>query len=198
MTDPVPEEVPSSEVTELFARIQDGELGAAEALLPLLYRELRAMAGSYFQRQTPGHTLQPTALVHEVFLKLARGQDADWQSRAHFLAVAARAMRQILANHAEKKRAAKRGGGRPRVTLSGLATPPHAERLVDLIDLDDALAALAEVSPRQARIVEMRFLAGIGEEEIAHVLEVSTRTVQREWRMARAFLKCELSGDELS
>jgi RNA polymerase sigma-70 factor, ECF subfamily len=198
MTDPSPEEVPPSEVTELFARIQDGELGAVEALLPLLYRELRAMAGSYFQRQTPGHTLQPTALVHEVFLKLARGQGADWESRAHFLAVAARAMRQVLANHAESKRAAKRGGGMPRITLSGLATPPHAESLVDLIDLDDALAKLSEVSTRQARIVEMRFLAGIGEEEIAHVLGVSTRTVQREWRMARAFLKCELSGDELS
>jgi len=182
----------------LFARIEEGELGATEALLPLLYRELRAMAGSYFQRQTPGHTLQPTALVHEAFLKLVRGKTADWKSRAHFFAVAARAMRQILANHAEKKRAAKRGGNMPRVTLSGISTSSARESEVDLIDLDDALVKLATCSPRQAQIVEMRFLAGIEEEEIAHVLDVSARTVQREWRMARAFLQCELSGEALA
>jgi RNA polymerase sigma factor (TIGR02999 family) len=107
-------------------------------------------------------------------------------------------MRQILTNHVKRKKMAKRGGGKQRVTLSGLATPPTGESQIDLIDLDDALAKLAELSPRKARIVEMRFLAGLKQDEIAHVLGISISTIQREWRVARAFLKCELSGDSLS
>lgn len=186
------------EITEVLARISRGDELATEALLPLLYAELRALAGSYFRGRAAGQTLQPTALVHEAFLKLTGSEGAAWESRAHFFAVAAKAMRQILANHAEQKRAAKRGGGTPRVTLSGLVTPLEVEAQIDLIDLDDALAKLTELSPRQARIVEMRFLTGLEEKEIAHVLDVSTRTVEREWRMARAFLKCELEGDGVS
>ena len=191
------DETPSHEITEMLARIGRADDSATETLLPLLYDQLRALAGSYFQKATPGQTLQPTALVHEAFLKLTRGATPDWESRAHFFAVAARAMRQILANHAESKRAARRGGGRPRVTLSGLATPPDQEAQIDLIDLDEALAKLAELSPEQARIVEMRFLAGVEEREIAHVLGMSERTVRRKWRMARAFLECELGGESL-
>ena len=122
------------EVTEILARIERGDRVAAEALLPLVYDQLRGLARGFFRRQSPGQTLQPTALVHEAFLKLTRCRDIDWESRAHFFAVAARAMRQILANQAERRRAAKRGGGRARVTLSGLGTPPHGESAIDLIE----------------------------------------------------------------
>lgn len=188
----------SNEVTLILARIESGSDSAAAELLPLLYKELRALAGSYFRMASPDHTLQPTALVHEAFIKLAGPQEAGWQSRAHFFAVAAKAMRQILASHAQKKKTAKRSGGKHRVTLSGLATPSDAESEIDLADLDDALSKLATRSPRKARIVEMRFLAGLNENEIAHVLGVSVSTIQREWRITRAFLECELSGDGLS
>jgi len=188
------EDESSRDLTELLAQIGQGNESAAKQLLPALYRELRALAGSYFQLQDPDHTLQPTALVHEVFIKLTGAKDADWKSRAHIFATAARAMRQILINHAQSKKAVKRGGGKQRVTLSGLVTPPHEESEIDLTDLGEALNKLTELSPRQARIVEMRFLAGLSEIEIAHVLDVSSRTVRREWRMARAFLKSELSG----
>lgn len=187
-----------NEITEILGRIGREDDSAAAALLPLLYQELRAQAVSYFRRENPDHTLQPTALVHEAFIKLTGHAETGWESRAHFFAVAAKAMRQILINHAQGKRAAKRGGGKQRVTLSGLATPLGAESEIDLADLETALTKLAELSPRQAQIVEMRFLAGLDEKEIAHVLDVSTRTIEREWRMARAFLECELSGDGLS
>ncbi|MHC4945075.1 MAG: sigma-70 family RNA polymerase sigma factor [Planctomycetota bacterium] len=188
----------SHEVTEILGRIGRGSDSAAAELLPLLYNELRALAGSYFRGETPNHTLQPTAVVHEAFIKLTGAKNTGWENRAHFFAVAAKAMRQILFNHAKAKKAAKRGGGKQRVTLSGLATPSDIETEIDLIDLDKALTMLAELSPRKARIVELRFLAGLKEDEIAHVLGISTSTIQREWRMARAFLECELSGDSLS
>ena len=197
MERPRDEESPR-EITEMLGRIGRGDGRATEDLLPLLYEELRGLAGRFFRNENPGQTLQPTALVHEAFIKLTRGEQLDWESRAHFFAVAAMAMRQILANHAEKKRTAKRGGGMPRVTLAGLATPARMASEIDLIDLDDALEKLAALSPKQAKIVELRFLAGVEEREIAHALGMSERTVRRQWRMARAFLKCELSGDDLS
>lgn len=188
----------SKEVRELLARIREGDGVATETLFPVLYNELHALAGRHFRGGRQEHTLQPTVLVHEVFLKLAGSAPCQWEGRAHFCAVAAKAMRQILANHAEAKRTAKRGGGQHRVTLSGLAGSEDTDSRLDLIDLDDALARLAESSPRKARIVELRFLAGLNEKETASVLGLSTSTVQREWRMARAFLKCELSGDGFS
>lgn len=184
----------ASEITARLAAIGRGNEAATRALLDELYQELRALAGSFFRRELPGQTLQPTALVHEAFLKLTRGATPDWESRAHFLAVAARAMRQILANHAESRRAAKRGGGALRVTLTGLATDSDAPPGIDLIDLDEALGRLARLSPEQARIVELRFLAGIEEREVAHLLGMSERSVRRKWRMARAFLEGELRG----
>ena len=186
------------EITDLLARAAGGDDLASEALLPLLYDELRALARGYFRRRGAGDTLQPTALVHEAYLKLVRGRDSDWESRAHFRAVAALAMRQVLANHAEKRRAAKRGGDRARVTLSGLGSDSDPVIQIDLIDLDDALGKLAELSPQQARIVELRFLAGAEEAEVAAALGVSERTVRRQWRMARAFLASELSGGGIS
>lgn len=186
------------EITEMLGRIERGDDQAAEDLLPVLYEELRGLAGGFFRKQDPGQTLQPTALVHEAFLKLTRGESIDWESRAHFFAVAAMAMRQILADHADSKRAVKRGGRMPRVTLSGLVTPARTVSEIDLIDLDEALTKLAALSPRQARIVEMRFLAGVEERDIARALGLSERTVRRQWRMARAFLKGELSGEGVS
>lgn len=189
---------PARQVTEFLARIRSGHDLATEDLLPLLYSELRGLAGGFFRQQDPGQTLQPTALVHEAYLKLNRSPGAGWESRAHFFAVAAKAMRQILANHAERRRTAKRGGGMQRVTLAGLEDSTDTGSEIDLLDLDEALGRLSELSPRQARVVELRFLAGLEETEIAHVLEVSTRTVEREWRMARAFLQCELRGDGLT
>jgi RNA polymerase sigma factor (TIGR02999 family) len=190
MTDPSPHDV-----TAMLARLAQRDSSAVDALLPLLYDELRALASRQFARASPARTLQPTALVHEVYLKLTRNQTPDWEGRAHFLAVAAKAMRQILANHAEAKRAQKRGGGRPQVTLTGIAA--RDERPVDLLDLEQALAKLAELSPEQAQIVELRFLGGVEEREIALVLGISERSVRRKWRMARAFLECELGGGGL-
>jgi RNA polymerase sigma factor (TIGR02999 family) len=186
-------------ITEVLARVRSGDEAAAATLLPVVYDELRALAGSFFERQSPGHTLQPTALVHEAFLKLARPSAGAWKTRAHFFAVAAKAMRQILADHARRKKAAKRGGDQQhRVTLSGLETPANTEQEIDLIALDEALSKLSELSPRQSQIVEMRFLAGLDESAVAHVLNVTPRTVQREWRLAKAFLRCELSGNSVS
>jgi RNA polymerase sigma factor (TIGR02999 family) len=188
----------SKEVTEILARMDRGSDSATAELLPLLYRELRALAGSYFQREKQDHTLQPTALVHEVFIKLTGTRDTGWKSRAHFFAVAAKAMRQVLINHAVAKKSAKRGGDKRRVTLAGLATPSGRESEIDFTHLDNALSKLGDLSPRQARIVEMRFLANLDEKEIAHVLGIGLRSVQREWRMARLFLEAELRGYGLS
>lgn len=189
---------PPGDITKALDKTGRGDEAAAAALLPLVYEQLRTLAGSYFRRPGPDQTLQPTALVHEAFMKLAGPTDGNWQSRAHFFAVAARAMRQILADHARRRKATKRGVGQQRVTLSGLVTPPAVETQIDLIALDEALAKLTELSPRQGRIVELRFLAGLCEDEVAHLLGVTSRTVQRDWRMARAFLRCELSGQSLT
>ncbi len=185
------------EITRILARDGHGEEQVAEALLPEVYDELRALAGSFLRLERPEHTLQPTALVHEAFLKMTGSSEAGWESRAHFLALAAVAMRRILTDHARRKRASKRGGGRSQVTLPGLATPTGEDQF-DLIALDDALEKLAARFPRQSRIVEMRFLAGMSADEVAHVLGISPRTVFGDWHLARAFLRCELSGDGLS
>lgn len=185
------------EITRILARNGHGEAQVAEELLPEVYGELRALAGNFFRRERPEHTLQPTALVHEAFIKMTGSTEAGWESRAHFLALAAMAMRRILTDHARRRKASKRGGGLNQVTLSGLATPSGEEQ-IDLIALDDALEKLAARFPRQSRIVEMRFLAGMTTDEAAHVLGVTARTVHSDWRLAKAFLRCELSGDSLS
>lgn len=189
-------DTPQGDVTEILERARQGESSAVATLLPLVYGELRALGASFLQRQGPEHTLQPTALVHEAYLKLVGPATIEWESRAHFFAVAAKAMRQILTDHARRKKAAKRGGNeeRQRVTLSGLDTPLPVEE-IDLLALEDALAKLGEIDPRQCQIVEMRFLAGLKVSEVAEVLGVSTPTVEREWRMARAWLRRELGGD---
>lgn len=166
--------------------------GPAEAMFLRLYAELRSIAGRLLRREAEGHTLQPTALVHEAWLKLAGEHGLQPTDRQHFLALAARAMRQVLVDSARRRRAAKRGGAAVNITLSdsvsGLAIP-----LDDLIAVDDALTQLAANDERLARVVELRFFAGLSEEEIAAALEVTTRTVQRDWAKARAWLHSELS-----
>jgi len=162
----------------------------AEELVQEVYKKLRALAGSYFRGQPGQHTLQPTALVHEAFLKLAAADPESWNDRSHFLAVAATAMRQILTDHARRRRAEKRGGHRERVTLSGIAASDSSD--VDLLALEEILGKLAAVDERAARLVELRFFAGMTEDEAATALGVSTRTVQKDWRRVKAWLAVEL------
>lgn len=171
--------------------------GAEAELLEIVYVELRSIAGSFFKSQRAEHTLQPTALVHEAYLKMMGGS-ASYENRAHFIGVAAKAMRQVLIGHARSTRAAKRGGGDlGRVSLSGVVID-EAETEIDAIDVHELLERLAQVDPRQAQIVELRFFAGLTVPEVALVLGVSDRTVELDWRMARAWLRraLALSGDD--
>jgi RNA polymerase sigma factor (TIGR02999 family) len=181
------------DVTLLLADVGRGDPAAAARLMELVYAELRALAGDYARRQRADHTLQPTALVHEAFLKLVDADEAAWNDRAHFFAVAATAMRQILTDHARAKRAQKRGGEWDKVTLSDVSTA-GAKNAIDLIALDDALTELAAFDERKHRIVEMRFFGGLTVEEVARVVGVSTTTVESEWRAARAWLGVRLDA----
>lgn len=183
------------EATKALTDLGRGDASAAQRLLPLVYDELRALAGAHFRRQEADHTLQPTALVHEVFLRLVDQTSVEWNGRPHFLAVAATAMRQILIDHARRRRAAKRGGHLQRVTLAAVGTPT-ADKEVDLIALDDALAELAALDERKHRVVVMRFFGGLTVEEVAQVLEVSKTTVESDWRSARAWLGVRLEKGE--
>ncbi|MEZ4456994.1 MAG: sigma-70 family RNA polymerase sigma factor [Gemmatimonadales bacterium] len=181
-------------VTQLLSRVASGEEGALDQLFPLVYAELRRAAEGALRAERPGHTLQPTALVHEAYLKLVGGSIPS-RDRGHFLSIAARAMRQILVDHARRRRAAKRGAGEAPVPLeievAGAEMPAD-----ELIALDDALERLSAVNPRLRRVVELRYFGGLSEEEIATILEVTTRTVQRDWTKARAWLYREVYGDE--
>jgi RNA polymerase sigma factor (TIGR02999 family) len=181
-----------SETTQLLRAWASGDEGALERLSPRVYLELRRLAGRCMQHR-PGQTIQTTALVHEAYLRLIDLKDVDWQDRAHFFACSAQIMRRILLDAARKRIAAKRGGGAPRVNLDEF---PDASslRAKELIALDDALTALAEVQPRKARIVELRFFAGLSVEETAAVLKVSADTVMRDWRLAKLWLREELTG----
>mgnify|MGYP000917583940 CR=1 FL=1 len=184
----------SSDITGLLKRLSDGDSRAVDLLLPVIYDELRGLAGAYLRRESPGHTLQTTALVHEAYLKLVGQEAARYQSRAHFFAVAAQAMRRILVNHARDRGRLKRGGDRGRVDLqeSAVVAPQDGEG-PDLVALDEALTRLAERDERKARTVEMRFFAGMTVEETAEALGVAPATVKRDWEFARAWLQRELS-----
>lgn len=186
-----------SAIIRLSGDMALGDSRAAAALFPLIYDELRTLAAGLLRGERRGHTLQPTALVNEAFLKIVRGRPADWNGRQHFQAVAALAMRQILVNHARDRGAQKRGGAdRRRVTLSEAIEPSAASRDVDLLALDDALAELATLDPQQAKIVEMRYFAGMTNEQIAGVLGISERTITRDWRMACAWLASRMREAE--
>jgi len=181
----------SSPITELLVRIKEGDSEAEDLLAPRIYPELRRLAGRLLRRERPGHTLQPTALVNEAYMKIVAGQKVDWQGKSHFFAVASRVMRRILVDYARERNSGKRGGGRKAVELDpNLELGAEQSELV--LDLHDCLDRLSRLDARQAQIVEMRFFGGMTEEEIAVVLGVSTRTVKREWVMARAWLHAEL------
>lgn len=178
------------EVTRLLVDLQNGSDGAADQLMRVVYRELHDLAEHFMRRERVDHTLQPTALVHDAYLRLMGQRETSWQNRSHFFGIAAQAMRRILVDHARRARAGKREGGE-RVTLDeSVAESP--ERSVDLIALDDALNKLAALDPRQARVVELRYFSGLGIEQTAAVLSISPATVKRDWTFARAFLQREL------
>ncbi|MFQ5655061.1 MAG: sigma-70 family RNA polymerase sigma factor [Planctomycetota bacterium] len=182
----------ATDFTRLLQEVNRRDESAFSRLLPMIYDELRRIARRYFHREQVGHTLQPTALVHEAYLKLVNHHNVEFQSRRHFVAVAARAMRQVLVNHAEHRRAAKRGGGWGRVELDDTLSL-YEDRSVDLLELDEALDRLAGLDEKQAKLVELRFFGGLTVEETARVLGLSRRTAEREWTMARAWLRCELT-----
>ena len=165
----------------------DGDDGALGELLPLVYAELRRLAAGYLRRERPGHTLQPTALVNEAYLRLVDQTQVRWQNRAHFLGVAAQMMRRILVDHARGQRAEKRGGEIQKLSLDENIVV-SGERAADLVALDEALERLAELDPQKSRIVELRFFGGLSVEETAEVIGVSAPTVKRQWRMAKAWL----------
>ena len=186
------EHEPPSEVTLLLQGWRNGDRNALDALLPLVYEELRRLAHFQLQRERQDHTLQTAALVHEAYLRLIGLNPPHWESRTHFFAIAAQLMRQILVDYARRHVAVKRGGGACKLSLEE-ATLVSKQKDVDVLSLDDALKALAKIDPRQSRVVELRFFAGLSLEEISEALEIAPATVQRDWTAARAWLHREIS-----
>jgi len=180
-----------NEVTQLLVDWGKGDQGALDQLIPLVYDELRRLAGRYMRRESQGHTLQTSALVNEAYLRLVDQKNVQWQNRAHFFGVAAQLMRRILVDHARSRSRAKRGGGAQMVSLVEQAAT--SKEVAEVIALDDALKNLAEMDPRKSQIVEMKFFGGLTTEEVAEVLKVTSRTVEREWRKARAWLNRALN-----
>jgi RNA polymerase sigma factor (TIGR02999 family) len=179
-------------ITRLLQSWSGGRQSALDELVPLVYRELRRVAASFLRRERLDHTLQPTALVHEAYMRLVDQSIADCHTRARFFGIAANLMRQILVNHAERHRAAKRGYGKKVALDEANALAVQAD-VVDVLALDRALNKLAELDPRQSRIVELRFFCGLREEEIAEFLEISVRTVKRDWVVSKAWLHGEMA-----
>lgn len=185
-----------NEVTQLLDAVSRGEAQAAEQLLPLVYDELRRLAAGYLDQEKPGHTLQPTALVHEAYLRMVGGEaDARWQGRAHFLATAALAMRHILIDNARKKRCDKRGGDRRRVELADQADSSQQET-DRLLALDEALTRLTAADPLAAQLVQLHTFGGLSVEEAGQHLGLSRAAAYRQWAFARAWLRCELAENE--
>jgi RNA polymerase sigma factor (TIGR02999 family) len=186
-------ETPTPErVTQLLVEWQLGSQRALDQLVPLVYEELRAIAGRYLSRESAGHTLQSTALVHEAYLRLLGQRRVQWQNRAHFFGIAAQMMRRILVDHARGQHRAKRGGPAPTLSLDDATAVAAPEAEVDLLALDAALTSLSTIDPRGARIIELRFFSGLTIEETAEVLAVSSGTIKREWSTARAWLYREM------
>ncbi len=180
-------------ITQVLERWSNGEQSALDELIPLIYKELRRLAGNYIRRERDNHTLQPTALINEVFVRLIDQHDIKWQSRAHFFGISARLMRRILVDHARVHQAAKRGGGHYSLSLNEadrIASQPS----VNLLTLHLTLQQLEVLDPQQSQIVELRFFGGLTIEETAEVLSVSHATIEREWKMARAWLRHELES----
>lgn len=182
------------EVTQILQEWNDGGDDARARLMPLVYGELRRLAQSYLRRERPDHTLQPTALVHEAYLRLVDQSRVEWQNRVHFYGVAAQMMRRILIDHARAHASEKRSGGGRRLSLDEAAVLPE-ERAADLVALDDALKLLADTDERKSRVVELRFFGGLSVKETAEALGLHTATVERDWRIAKMWLLRELSGE---
>lgn len=181
-------------ITQLLMDWSDGRREALESLAPLVYDDLRRMAAGYMQREPAGHALQPTALVHEAYVRLIDQRQVKWRNRAHFFGVAAGMMRRILVDQARRRRAGKRGGQWQRVTLASDALASEGPEPIDVLALHESLERLAAFDPRQERIVELRYFGGLTIEETAEVVGISPASVVREWTIAKAWLRADLSG----
>jgi RNA polymerase sigma factor (TIGR02999 family) len=183
----------NADITQLLIAWSDGRREALDDLMPIVYADLRRVAAGYMRREAAGHALQPTALVHEAYVRLVDQKQVKWRNRAHFFGVAAGLMRRILVDNARRRRAEKRGGGWDRVTLAGdeAATDSHKE--IDVLALHEALERLAGFDPQQERIVELRYFGGLTIEETAEVVGISAATVVREWTIAKAWLRSDMS-----
>ncbi len=181
------------EITQLLTAWRAGDDGALERLVPLVYPELRRIAGNFMRRHKPGNSLQATALINEAYLRLVDSDRVDWQGRTHFFAVSARIMRHVLVDAARRRKSLKRGGEQVCVTLDDNVDAPAGDQ-TDLISLDEALTRLAQMSPRQGRVVELRYFGGLTEEQVAETLKISERTVRRDWNLARTWLYRELQN----
>ena len=185
--------MPSEQVTQLLLELRGGNRAAVDELTPLVYEELKRIAGGQLRSERPGHTLQATALVHEAYLKLVGQRDVAWQNRAHFFGVAAQVMRRILLDYAKERVRDKRGGAIRR-TLLDEALLVSEDRASSLVDIDEALTRLEQLDPRQAKVVELRFFGGLSVEETSEAMNISAPTVKREWAMAKAWLYRELAA----
>ncbi len=186
----------SGNVTQLLMEWRNGDRQALDALIPIVYDELRAIARRYMNRERSGHTLQTAALINEAYLRLVDKQDIAWQNRTHFFAISARIMRNLLVDHARARQMEKRGGGAVQVSLNEAIAGSEPEMTVDMLSLDEALTRLAEFDERKARIVELRFFGGLSADETAEALDLSEITIKREWLKAKAWLFRELGGTE--
>jgi RNA polymerase sigma factor (TIGR02999 family) len=185
------------EITAMLRAWSEGSIDDADRLFPVIYDELRRQAHSFLRRERAGHTLQTTALINETYLKLREQRHFEWESRGHFFAICATLMRRILVDYAKAKHRTKRGAGADHLPIDGLALAMEQNGDVDLLALDDALTRLAKLDPQQAQIVELRFFSGLSIEETADVLGISPSSVKRDWRVAKAWLRHELTkGDE--
>ena len=183
----------SSHITQLLIAWSDGRREALDDLMPIVYADLRQVAAGYMRREAAGHALQPTALVHEAYVRLVDQKQVKWRNRAHFFGVAAVLMRRILVDHARRRRAEKRGGDWERVTLAGDEVAADTHKEIDVLALDEALERLAQFDPQQERIVELRYFGGLTIDETAEVVGISAATVVREWTIAKAWLRADLS-----
>ena len=188
--------MPKHQITEMLMELRRGDSSAVERLLPLVRDHLRGLARRYVEKERGNLTVRPTDLAHDAYLRLVNAAHVDWQGRSHFYALAARNIRQILVDHAEARRAQKRGGGRARLTLCDALHPAKDEAVVDVLDLEQALQDLARLDERQAQVVELRFYGGLSVKETGAVLGVSEKTVKNDWRFAKSWLRTRLKSCE--